>query len=205
MNIEQLFKSLQQGENDEIEFKQAKGKSGKGELPREFWISYSAMANAYGGWIVLGVKESKGQFSIDGIQDIEKLKTDLFNLLNNREFISVNLLSPDDVVIHEIDKQQVLVIRVRQASRKEKPVHLTKNPLGHTYIRVFNGDRLCSDEQIKRMLSEQLNDSLDKEILPLYFSFEEDIDKDSLTAYRNRLSAYKPDHPFLDLDIFAFF
>ncbi|WP_434526620.1 AlbA family DNA-binding domain-containing protein [Photorhabdus asymbiotica] len=46
-------------ETNEVEFKLANARDGKGELPRDFWPTYSAMANSGGGWVILGVKEKK--------------------------------------------------------------------------------------------------------------------------------------------------
>jgi predicted HTH transcriptional regulator len=40
-----------------LECKLASGKNGKGELPRDFWPTYSSFANTYGGIVLLGVKE----------------------------------------------------------------------------------------------------------------------------------------------------
>ena len=39
-------------ESEQVEFKLAGGKDGKGELPKDFWPTYSAMANGRGGWVV---------------------------------------------------------------------------------------------------------------------------------------------------------
>ncbi|HGJ5873719.1 MULTISPECIES: hypothetical protein [Arsenophonus] len=38
-------------ESEEIEFKPAQGQDGKGKLPKEFWPTFSSMANTHGGWI----------------------------------------------------------------------------------------------------------------------------------------------------------
>ncbi|MCG8633959.1 MAG: ATP-binding protein [Desulfobacterales bacterium] len=45
-------------EKYEMECKLAAGKDGKGELPKDFWPTYSAFANSYGGDIILGLKET---------------------------------------------------------------------------------------------------------------------------------------------------
>ncbi|MCU8024586.1 MULTISPECIES: helix-turn-helix domain-containing protein [unclassified Shewanella] len=39
-------------ESQQVEFKLAAGKDGFGTLPKDFWPSYSAMANCKGGWIM---------------------------------------------------------------------------------------------------------------------------------------------------------
>ena len=40
-------------ESCDLECKAAQGRDGRGELPEDFWKSYSAMANADGGVILL--------------------------------------------------------------------------------------------------------------------------------------------------------
>ena len=84
-------------ESSEVECKLANGKNGKGALPNDMWESYSAFANTDGGTIILGLKEKKGKFSISGIENIEQVRTDLFNLGNNKNKVSLNIISNNDV------------------------------------------------------------------------------------------------------------
>ncbi|MFY7999284.1 MAG: helix-turn-helix domain-containing protein [Candidatus Kapaibacteriota bacterium] len=46
-------------ETDELEFKAAQGQNGKGEVPKDFWETYSAFANTNGGTVLLGIQENK--------------------------------------------------------------------------------------------------------------------------------------------------
>lgn len=193
-------------ESEQVEFKLAGGKDGKGELPKDFWPTYSAMANGRGGWVILGIREQAGQFTPVGVVDPEKIKTDLFNQLNDRDRVSVNLLrSENDVQLVSLHGKDVLAIHIRQAMRKQKPVYLKKSPFGNTYQRLHEGDRLCDDMTVKRMLAEQLHDSRDNEVLSEHYVFEEDIDSDSLKVYRNLLSANNPQHPYLAYEPFELF
>ncbi len=41
-------------ESVELECKLAQCQDGKGEVPKDFWLTYSAMANMYGGVVLLG-------------------------------------------------------------------------------------------------------------------------------------------------------
>ena len=78
----------------DLECKAAQGRDGNGELPEDFWKSYSAMANADGGIILLGVQEKpRGQFQALGISDIERVRKALWDNLHNRKQVSVNLLA----------------------------------------------------------------------------------------------------------------
>jgi predicted HTH transcriptional regulator len=84
-------------ESFELECKAAQGASGQGEVPKDFWPTYSAMANAHGGMVILGIQEKSGVFSVLGVKDINKVRSDLFNNLNNAGKVSVNLLNDIDV------------------------------------------------------------------------------------------------------------
>ncbi|EJC5334166.1 putative DNA binding domain-containing protein [Salmonella enterica] len=193
-------------ESEQVEFKLAGGKDGKGELPKDFWPTYSAMANGRGGWVVLGVKEQAGKFIPVGIVDPEKIKADLFNQLNDRDRVSANVLrSENDVQQVSLQGTDVLAIHIPQAMRKQKPVHLKKSPFGNTYQRLHEGDRVCDDMTVKRMLAEQIHDSRDNEVLSEHYTFQDDIDLDSLKVYRNLLSANNPQHPYLACEPFELF
>ena len=51
----------------------------------------------------------------------------------------------------------MLAIEVPRATRKQRPVFLTTNPFaGHTYRRLNDGDRPLPDDEVKRMLAEQV-------------------------------------------------
>lgn len=183
-------------ESVELECKLAQGQDGKGELPKDFWLTYSAFANTQGGVVLLGVREKDGRFSVAGLSNIEKVRTDLFNTLNNPAKVSVNLLTDREVVVRELEGKQVLEVKIPAASRKQKPVFLNGQPLGNTYRRLHEGDRRCSEEDVRRMFAEQVEDCRDERILPNY-DFA-DIDPDSLRIYRQMLSDIKPGHPALE-------
>lgn len=189
-------------ETVELECKLAQGQDGTGEVPRDLWPTYSAMANAHGGVVLLGVREKNGTFSVAGIVNPHKVRTDLFNTLNNPSKVSVNLLTDDDVIEYVVEGKTVIAISVPVANRKQKPVYLHGQPLGNTYRRLNDGDRHCDQDTVKRMLSEQLEDERDAKILT-GFSLD-DVDPDSLRIYRQMLRAEKPSHPFLEQDDFNF-
>jgi len=189
-------------ETHEVECKLAQGQNGQGEVPKDFWPTYSAMANAHGGVVLLGVREKDGLFTVAGLPNADKVRSDLFNNLNNPGKVSANLLTDAEVQDVVIDGKVILCIQIPQATRKQRPVFLNGQPLGHTYKRLNDGDRLCDEETVKRMLAEQVEDERDARILK-GFSMS-DIDMDSLRIYRQMLKDEKPGHPYLEQDDFAF-
>ena len=193
LDIEELV------EGWDVEAKQASGRDGQGELPKSFFESYSAMANTYGGVIFLGIEEKpKGKFSLTGIAAPDRVLTSLWNGLNNRQRISINLLTDHMVEVVEVQDKQVIRIVVPRGKRSQRPVYVGQNPLTGTYRRNYEGDYLCDEETVKRMLAEQVEEVRDARLLENY-GFG-DIDLNTLKAYRNQFKATKPDHPWLDQD-----
>ena len=178
----------------EIECKAAQGRDGKGELPKDFWESYSAMANTDGGRIFLGVVEKNDKFKILGIQKPDKIIKDLVDTANNQEKVSINLLSNADIVRHKLVDGLIIEVRVRRATRKERPVYLRKAPLGNSYRRRHEADQKMVDDEVKRMLADQQYDSLDHRILKGYDL--EDLSKSSLSFFRQSVATRSPETNF---------
>lgn len=153
-------------ESSEIECKLALGKDGLGEVPEDMWETYSAFANTDGGYIVLGMQEKKNKFIPKGLTRIAQVRKQLFDLANNPKKVNVNLLK--NSLIKELplnDQKSLLIIYVPRAKRVERPVYLKGNPLGNTYQRCNESDQRLSEEQVKRMLAEQAQDSRDSVVL----------------------------------------
>jgi predicted HTH transcriptional regulator len=162
-------------------------------VPEDFWPTYSAFANTQGGLVVLGMREKQGHFSVEGIANLLKVRKELFDSLNNRQKVSVNLLT--DAAVRELilDGKTILLIEIPRAPRKQRPVFLTTNPLGgHTYRRLNDGDRPLPDDEVKRMLAEQVEDSRDDRILRGY-DFD-DLDAATFRSYRQVFTNRDPGH-----------
>jgi ATP-dependent DNA helicase RecG len=188
----------QLAESVDVECKAAQGRDGKGELPDDFWKSYSALANTQGGVIWLGIQEKpRGVFRDVGLVDVERVRKAIWDNLHNRKQVSINLLLDSHIQPVQINGKTVLRVEVPRASRQSKPVHIGSNPLGGTYLRRYEGDYQADDETVRRMLAERVEDSRDERVLK-GFDFQ-DLDMETVAAYRNRFSAVKPSHVWTDL------
>jgi predicted HTH transcriptional regulator len=182
-------------ESVDLECKLAAGRDGKGALPEDFWRTYSAFANTGGGVVLLGVREKQGQFSLAGVEDVSKVRRELFDALNNRQKVSVNVLTDAAVREVKLDGTTLLAIEIPRANRKQRPVHLTLNPFGgNTYRRLNDGDRALPDDEVKRMIAEQVEDSRDDRVLRGY-EFE-DLEETTFRAYRQMFANRDPNHPW---------
>lgn len=188
--IQDLLTAIKVGEDSDWEFKSAKG-----GLPKSLWESYVGMANTDGGNIVLGVEDDG---FVSGLADPQKMQTNFWNTVNNRGHVSVNLLNDQCVRVETIDSKNVMVISVPRADRRQRPVFLSPNPVNGTFRRNFEGDYHGSEEEVRRMLADQSDMPADSRILKNFGI--DDLHQESLQAYRNRFSAVKPQHPWLELD-----
>lgn len=187
-------------ESADLECKAAQGRDGRGELPEDFWKSYSAMANTDGGVILLGVQEKpRGVFNAVGIADMARVRKALWDNLHNRKQVSANLLVESDIRPVSLEGKTVLQVRVPRAPRQQRPVHVGSNPLGGTYLRRHEGDYLADDEAVRRLMAERVEDSRDERLLKGYDLG--DLDMDTVAAYRNRFAASKPGHVWTDLPL----
>ena len=144
-------------ENNRIEAKKATG-----GLPGSLWETYSAFANTSGGVILLGVEEKKDKtLNPIFLPDPEKLVSEFWATIANRQKISANILKADDVQIAEAGGKQIIVISVPRAGRLDKPVCIGMNPFTDSYRRNGEGDYHCTPDEVRSMLRDQADESQD--------------------------------------------
>ncbi len=190
-----LFDQLSYFEGADVEYKSARG-----GLPRSLWETYSAFANSAGGTIWLGVVQKDGRLEIQGLDNAEKLIGDFWDLVNNKQKVSRNLLKESDVELVKIDVTGLAVVRIHvpRATRRERPIFLGQNPFGGAYRRNYEGDYLCTEEEVRRMFADQADESADARVLEGFGI--EDLHQESLKQFRNRFASARPGHPWLSED-----
>jgi len=192
LTYEQLLEALHLGEDQDIEFKAADG-----GLPKSLWETVSAFANTGGGLIVLGVAEREGGFVIEGVRKPDVLRKTFWDAHNNPQKLSSPICGEDDVSVLMAEDKRLLVIQVPHAHRLQRPLFINGNPLLGTYKRNYDGDYRCTDAEVRQMLRDAGDEPQDSLILD---GFDlDDLDAETLAAYRNRFASRDPDHTFLAL------
>ena len=132
-------------EDNRIEAKQALG-----GLPESLWETYSAFANADGGVILLGVEEleDKSLHALD-LLDPQWLIEDFWAIVTDPRYVSENILTEDDVQIHEVDGKHIIAITV---PRWERLVYIGGDPWRGSYRRSGEGDCRIPREEVARLL-----------------------------------------------------
>ena len=169
-------------------------KSARGGLPNSLWESYSAFANSEGGVIVLGVKENAkdGSLYVEGLEDVHKLMKDFWNMVNNRQKVSCNILTDSMAVPDKIEGKDVIVICVPRAERTSRPVYVGSDPRTGTYRRNFEGDYHCSIDEVSLMIRDSALVTDDNKLLT-------DLDvsvfcPDTVKSYRNIFQIIRQNH-----------
>ncbi|MDR0381711.1 MAG: putative DNA binding domain-containing protein [Oscillospiraceae bacterium] len=181
-------------EGNRIEAKKALG-----GLPKSIWETYSAFANTLGGYILLGVVELEDKsFQTVDLPDPEKLVKEFWNLINNRQKVSVNTLTNRHVQIVEILGNRIVVIDVPRADRRDKPVYVGVDPFSGSYRRNGEGDYHCTKDEVRNMMRDQSEISQDTRVLE---QLDLDaFDYESVRRYRTRLQNIRPYHVWENLE-----
>ena len=108
--IEKIFNILEKSpsflkESNNIEFKKSK----KG-FPLDALETYSSFANTEGGTLILGVTETikegtVGSIEITGVDNPDKVINEFYNLVNNPNKVSKNIINDGDIFIREINNR----------------------------------------------------------------------------------------------------
>ena len=199
MGVVNISELLQYGERLTLECKKSQD-----DLPVAVWETYSSFANTSGGIILLGIKENTKEldmhkrFTPTRITNPDKIIHDFWNTINNRSKVSVNILVDSNVGTIDYCGNTVIWIEVPPASYKQRPVYINGNPLNGTFKRNFEGDYHCTEDEVKAMLRDASDSGNDGGILDGYTM--DDIDLETLKAYRVRFEHQNPDHVYNGYD-----
>ena len=192
INKEYIDNLLSYGERISLECKKAEK-----DIPKSFWETYSSFANTIGGDIILGVYEDQStednsqRFIVTGVTNVAKMKKTIFDTLNSNK-VNKNIICDDDVHDIQYDEKHVLLVHVPQADYKQRPIFINGNVINGSFKRNFEGDYHCTEEEVKAMLRDS-NDSGNDGIMIDNYNID-DIDAETLAAYRTRFRQNNPDH-----------
>lgn len=192
MTKEELLDRLGDIEWDDFEVKEASG-----GIPKSMWETISAFSNTSGGWIILGVKETKiknvSAYEITGVEKPEKMEQDIISTLRSVSKFNVPILATAQLL--DFDGKAVLAFNIPVSANK--PVYHGNN-LNNTFIRVGSGDQRATDIEIDILMREKtFGMKSEMEVDGTGFV---DLNVQSLQTYRRRIKDYNPNFRYNDLD-----
>ena len=196
MDITEINTLLQVGERISFECKKCEN-----QIPKSVWETYSSFANTLGGIIVLGITEHMEEpdqakrFEITGVNNPTKLKKEFFDTLNSNK-VNRNILIEEDVDIVEYEGHSLLVINIPQVDYRQRPIYINGNMMNGSFKRNYEGDYHCTEDDVKAMIRDA-NDSGNDSVLMENYTMD-DIDANTLAAYRNRFRTANMDHVWND-------
>ena len=169
-------------------------KAAQGGIPNSIWETYSSFANTFGGTIILGIGEDKKtkKFVPVGVSEPQKMLSDIWNILNNRQKVSANILLEDQVYVLEYDGLNYIVLEVPRADRRDKPIFVGTDMFNGSFKRNHEGDYHCTKEDVKAMLRDQSDTSADSLVLDKVSI--DTLNADSVRNYRLRFRNIREEH-----------
>lgn len=97
------------------------------------------------------------------MQNESKLRKDFWDTINNPKKVNLNLLTDDDIETYTIGERKdvIMVIYVPMAKREQKPIYINNGIFNGTFRRNYEGDYHCTRLQVKAMLRDQTERTMD--------------------------------------------
>ncbi|MDE5850774.1 MAG: AAA family ATPase [Muribaculaceae bacterium] len=138
------------------------------------------------------------------METVKKFKQEFFNAQNNRQKVSLPLLTDKDIDTIHVEDGEILYFVIPRASRQQRPVYIGQDPMTGTYRRNNEGDYICDPMQVSQMFAERDSSLGQVESRVLNNYTWDDIDMNSFRQYRTMFSNLSPSHPWTALDDLQF-
>ncbi len=195
MTKEELLKRLGDIEWEDFEVKEATG-----GIPKSMWETVSAFSNTTGGWIILGVKEKKGEngntYRVSGVENMEKMEQDIITTLRSRS--KFNAVISSRTYRYTIEDKDILAFEIPVSPHKPVAIKST----GEVFIRTGSGDVLASDMEVDAIVRDSAFGSRSE--MEVGGSSFDDVNLESLASYRSYLRDYNRPLSYPNLDDEAF-
>lgn len=185
MTLDELKIRLDGLEWNDIEFKEAAW-----QVPKDIYETVSAFSNTSGGWIVFGIKDSKGVYSIEGVFKADDIQNGFVGTLRSRGKMSCAIEFKEDQL--NDDGKTVLVFYIPEVPRTAKPVHLD-GKLNEAFVRKAGTTQRCQPHELAAFLRDASAQHYEDELV-LNLDPSVCFDTVSVSWYRSLFIQRNPGH-----------
>ena len=182
MTKDELTNKLSDIEWEDFEVKEANTK-----IPKNTWETVSAFSNTAGGWLIFGVRHSRENFKIIGVENPEKTEQNFTTTLRGDKFnIKIRPIS------RKFDFPEGTVLAFYIPLSNKKPIYFN-TPL-NTFIRTASGDQRTTKEETDAMYRDQAFGTRTSAVIPDYDITA--LHNHSIERYRDYMSRFNPAHAY---------
>lgn len=182
-------------ENINLELKKAQN-----DLPKSFWDTYSSFLNTKGGVVLLGISEEKDGIKITGVQNSEKILSDLYTQSNDESYTNYNGIIDENVKVIDEDGKRIISIYIPEADKSAKPVYIKGN-IKNSFIRRNESDQRMKEHEIRRYLRDA-NPIGDSQLLDNFGI--EDLDLPTIRKFKDFLQERENEIDLFSIDDWEF-
>lgn len=169
-------------------------KTASGGFPKKCYDTISSFSNKFGGIIIFGINESNN-FSIDGVYNLNDLQKQVSALCSDSMEPAVRA----DMLPFEYNGKKLLAVKIEEIPQNKKPCfYKPKGMKSGSYTRIGDRDELMTDYEIYALQS--YNDHIFEDTRPTKRATIEDLDKQELEKYINKIKIEKPNFARNDFD-----
>ena len=155
-------------------------------FPKKCYDTISSFSNKYGGIIIFGLNEDDN-FKTEGVYDINDLQKQITSLCSDDMVPRVRT----DILPLEFEGKNILAVKIEELRQNKKPCYYKPKGLkAGSYTREGDRDELLTDYEIYAF--ESYNDHIFEDTRPTKKSSIEDLNKESLKEYLNKIKELKP-------------
>ena len=155
-------------------------------FPKKCYDTISSFSNKYGGIIIFGLNEDDN-FKTEGVYDINDLQKQITSLCSDAMVPRVRT----DILPLEFEGKNILAVKIEELRQNKKPCYYKPKGLkAGSYTREGDRDELLTDYEIYAF--ESYNDHIFEDTRPTKKSSIEDLNKESLKEYLNKIKELKP-------------
>ena len=194
MTEAEIVKTIEYLKKYKTETNKIEVKTASIDFPKKCYDTFSSFSNKYGGIILFGINE-KNDFEVEGVYDLNDLQKKITSLCSDSMFPAIR----PDIIPLKYDDKDVLAVKIDELMQNKKPCYYIPKGLNKgSYTRVGDSDEVMTDYEIYALQS--YNDHIFEDTRPTRRASIDDLDKEELTKYVNKLKEAKPNFAKNDFD-----